>query len=107
MNILFICTFNRFRSLTAEQVFKNHPYNIVRSAGTSVNARRRVTKMDVNWADIVFVMEDKHQNILEERYPTQTLSKKIISLDIPDIYPYMDEELVQILKQSLSEYLKI
>lgn len=107
MNILFVCTFNKHRSLIAEQLFKNHPYHLVRSVGTSINARRKIVAADINWADIIFVMEQKHQDMLEERFPTQAQSKKILCLDIPDTYPYMEGELVQILKQSLIQYLKI
>lgn len=101
MNILFVCTFNKYRSLTAEHIFKNNQNYTVRSAGTALRARRRVTKEDVNWADIIYVMEQKHTEILLDRFPTQAMSKDIINLEIEDVYPYMDPELVQILQDSV------
>src|SRR5690349_9304784 len=106
INLLFICTKNKLRSLTAEQIFKKDPRFSVRSAGTASDALRKITGADLNWADFIFVMEKKHQEIIQERFPTQSSGKKLICLDIPDEYPFMDEELVRILEESVSEYLK-
>jgi predicted protein tyrosine phosphatase len=50
-------------------------------------------------------MEIKHQEILEQRFPEEMNNKEIICLNIPDQYKYMDEELIEILKESLSVYL--
>jgi len=106
MNILFVCTYNRHRSLTAEHLFKNNQNNFARSVGTSLTARRKVVAKDIVWADTIFVMEPKHQQILKEKFTKQLADKKIICLNIPSRYSYMDEELVGILKESLKDYLK-
>jgi len=105
MNILFICSRNRLRSLTAEQIFKNMQGYTVRSAETSKQARIKIQRKDITWADLIFVMETKHQEMLKQRFPEETINKEIICLNIPDQYKYMDEELVDILKESLSSYL--
>ncbi len=105
MNILFVCTKNQLRSLTAEQIFKKDPRLSIRSVGTASDARRKVIKADLDWADMIFVMEKKHQEILQTRFPTQTTAKQMVCLNIPDQYEYMDEELVDILKESVCEYL--
>lgn len=105
LHLLFVCTYNEMRSRTAEHIFRNRPNFQVRSAGTALTARRKVTGTDISWADIIFVMEKKHQEILAERFPTQLAGKRVIRLDIPDQYPYMDEELVQILEEKVKEYL--
>jgi len=55
--LLFICSQNRWRSLTAERLFDGHPILLVRSAGTEPGARVRVSAGHVGWADVVFVME--------------------------------------------------
>ena len=102
MNILFICSRNRWRSLTAEHLFTNIPGISVRSAGTSESARVKVSAKDILWAEKIFVMEKKHQEILKQRFPQEISGKKIICLHIPDEYQYMDEELVQILKETVS-----
>ena len=61
MNILFICSKNKWRSRTAETIFKNNGQHVVRSAGTEASARIRVSQKDINWADKIYVMELKHE----------------------------------------------
>ncbi len=106
-NLLFICSRNQWRSPTAEQVWKNHPAVTVRSAGTSPKARRTISAKDVQWADIIFVMEQKHKSRLKAQFNRRLNYKDIQVLDIPDEYQYMDEELIEIIKQSVSAYLGI
>lgn len=103
--ILFVCSRNKWRSLTAETIFKNNPNFEVKSAGTENSARIRINSNHINWADIVFVMEKKHNERLLEKFPNEMNNKKIVILEIQDIYKYMDTELIEELKISLSEYL--
>ena len=77
----------------------------MRSAGTSSSARKTVNSKDILWADIIFVMEEKHKNRLKAEFIKLVKYKDIQVLDIPDEYQYMDEELVDILGQSVSAYL--
>ncbi len=104
-NLLFICSKNQWRSPTAERLFKNHAVHMARSAGTSEKARVRINQKLMDWADVIFVMEQKHRTILKDRFPLASTRKQIIVLDIEDIYPFGDEELVTILKGSLEKYL--
>ena len=104
-NILFICSKNKWRSPTGEQIFKNHAELNVRSAGTSSSARKTVNAKDILWADIIFVMEEKHKSRLKAEFIKLVKYKDIQVLDIPDEYQYMDEELVDILEQAVSVYL--
>jgi predicted protein tyrosine phosphatase len=106
-NILFICSKNQWRSPTGEQIFKNHAELNVRSAGTSSSARKTVNAKDILWADIIFVMEEKHKNRLKAEFIRLVKYKDIQVLDIPDEYQYMDEELIDILYQSVREYLNV
>lgn len=106
-NILFICSKNQWRSPTGEQVWKNHPEVFTRSAGTSPKARRTVTAKDIQWSDIVFVMEQEHKSRLKAQFTRLLDYKDIHVLDIPDEYQYMDEELIEMIKQSVSSYLGI
>jgi len=105
MNMLFVCTMNRWRSLTAEHIFRNLPGTVIRSAGTATNARRKVNSTDIDWANVIFVMEKKHQEILEQKFPSQINNKQVICLEIPDEYQYMDDDLVTLLKESVSSFL--
>jgi predicted protein tyrosine phosphatase len=106
-NILFICSRNQWRSPTGEQVWKNHPELAVRSAGTSPKARRTVSAKDIQWADVVFAMEEKHKSRLKAQFTRQLNHKNVQVLDIPDEYQYMDTELVEIMKQTVGSYLRL
>jgi len=106
-NILFICSRNQWRSPTGEQVWKNHPELNTRSAGTSPKAQRTVNVKDIQWSDVIFVMEQKHKNRLKAQFTRLLNHKDIQVLDIPDDYQYMDSELVEMLKQSVGSYLSV
>ena len=86
-------------------LFKNHPIHEARSAGTSDKARIKVTQKLIDRADIIFVMERKHLDVLKQRFPSAIAGKQIIVLEIEDIYPFGDPELIGILKGPLAEYL--
>ncbi|TQV78015.1 phosphotyrosine protein phosphatase [Exilibacterium tricleocarpae] len=104
-NLLFICSRNQWRSPTAESIWRKHPDFDVRSAGTSPKARRTVSSADIRWADIIFVMEQKHKNRLKAEF-TRTLDHKTIHvLNIPDEYQYMDSELVEELQVAVNALL--
>lgn len=107
MKLLFICSRNKWRSLTAEKVFEQYSMYDVRSAGTEDNARIKVTAGHIGWADLIFVMEKKHAGRLKEKFYQEIIGKQIIRLDIPDDYTYMDEELIELLKIRVSEYIEV
>ncbi|MFZ8201216.1 low molecular weight protein tyrosine phosphatase family protein [Alteromonas portus] len=90
-NILFIFSRNKWRSPTGEQVWRNHPEVAVRSAGTSPKARRTATAKDIQWADVIFVMEEKLKNRPKAQFTRLLEYKDINILNIPDEYQYMDE----------------
>lgn len=104
MNLLFVCSRNKWRSRTAETIFKGNVNHYVKSAGTSSDAQVKVSAKHIQWADIIFVMEKKHKQMLIERF-NEAHEKQIINLDIEDNYQYMDEELIDLLKTSVSPYL--
>ena len=105
MNLLFVCSRNQWRSPTAEEIFKNNQEYQAKSAGTEPSARIKITEKLINWADIIFVMEKKHKERLKQRFATVVDEKEVIVLDIPDDYQFMDEELVDLIKLSVSPYL--
>lgn len=57
----------------------------------------------IDWADVVLVMERKHQQILKQRF--DLTGKQIIVLDIEDRYQFNDPELINILNTRLQNYL--
>ena len=106
MKLLFICSQNRRRSLTAEHVFDGVDGHLARSAGTEQGARIRVTPGHLGWADIIFVMEKRHQERLRTRFGQTLASKQIICLRITDTYDYMDDALVERLKTTVAPHIR-
>ncbi len=106
MNILFVCSRNQWRSPTAEAMYKNRPDLQVKSAGTEPSARIRVTAKQIQWADLIFVMEKKHRQRIHERFPMETEQKKIIVLDIDDNYQFMDAGLIEEIAANVNPYLQ-
>ena len=104
-HVLFICSQNRLRSPTAEQVFAHHPGIECMSAGTNHDADNPLTPELVEWAEIIFVMEKVHRNKLAVRFRKHLINKRVICLDIPDDYEYMDPGLVRLLKAKVSRFL--
>ena len=105
LKLLFVCSRNRWRSLTAEKIFDGANGIHARSAGTEPGARIRVTAGHLLWANIIFVMEKKHLRRLQEKF-TETISdKKVVCLHIADDYEFMQPELVDLLQASVAPHL--
>jgi len=98
VNVLFVCSRNQWRSPTGERVWRQASGVSVRSAGTSRSARRRLTVADLRWADLVFVMEEKHKSRIRADFRDEIRYKQLHVLDIPDDYQFMDPELIEIIK---------
>lgn len=79
----------------------------MRSAGTEERARIKVTSGHIGWADLIFVMEKKHVRRLRERFSDELSHKKMICLNIPDDYGFMDVELIELLISTVSEHIKV
>lgn len=103
--VLFVCSQNRLRSPTAEQVFSKRADIEVDSAGTNNDADNPLTAELVEWADIIFVMEKAHRNKLQQRFRRQLKKARVICLDIPDEFAFMDPMLVRLLEAKVSRYL--
>lgn len=105
MNVLFVCSKNKWRSRTAETIFKANQHHDFRSAGTENDARIKVNQKLIHWADLIVVMEKRHKQRLQDKFGQSLADKRIVILDIEDHYQYMDEELVEMLKTSVTPYL--
>ncbi len=104
-NLLFICSQNKRRSLTAEKIFQGLDGYSVRSAGTENNSRVKVTPGMLGWADLIFCMEKKHVRRIREKYGDLLSGKQVICLNISDDYGFMDEELTGLLESSVYDYI--
>lgn len=102
--VLFVCTANLLRSVTAEIIFSQWDNLDVKSAGTFRFANNVITIELIEWADIIFAMQDHHKKDILKLVPKS--ENKIIVLNIPDIYDRMDPNLVRILKEKVPRFLQ-
>ena len=105
IKLLFVCILNLQRSPTAESLFDNNEKYEAESVGISELASKKISKSSVRWADIIFCMENIHKEFILEKFPKEAKGKKIIVLDIPDIYFRNDPELRGILAEKLDHWL--
>ena len=102
---LFVCSQNKLRSPTAEQIFADWPGIAVSSAGTNHHAENPLTDELVEWADAIFVMERAHVNKVRGKFRSALGSTRIVCLDIPDEYEFMDPDLVRLLRARMQRHL--
>ncbi len=105
--LLFICSRNRLRSLTAEKLFEGCPGYQVRSAGTQPSARIVVTAGHIGWADFIFCMEKSHLSKLRQKFPEALEGKTVVCLHIPDEYEYMEPNLLDELRGKLAPWVDL
>lgn len=104
-HVLFVCSQNRLRSPTAEQIFSKWPGIEVASAGLDASAGNPLTRELVEWADLIFVMEKTHRSKLSRKFREVLRDQRVICLNIPDEYGYMDPGLVRLLESLVPRYL--
>ncbi|MBI4980978.1 phosphotyrosine protein phosphatase [Candidatus Woesearchaeota archaeon] len=103
MKVLFICNQNQNRSKTAEELFKDRFET--KSAGLFNS--KPVTAKQLSWADVIMVMEEEQRHELSKRFPTIYLQKRVLNLNVPDIYQYNHPQLIESLKSSMEDYLEL
>ena len=103
--VLFICSQNRLRSPTAEQVFLKWSNIEADSAGLNTDAIVPLSIEQIEWATIIFVMEKSHRNKLSKKFGSHIKNKRVICLDIPDEYEYMQPDLIKILEAKVGRFL--
>lgn len=106
MNALFVCSANKLRSPTAERVFSGRPGIETDSAGLLETADLVLSPEQIEWADIIFVMEKRHRTKLSKKFRRYINGKRIICLDIPDDYDYMQPELIALLERKVGPFLR-
>lgn len=74
------------------------------SAGTNSDAENPLTPELIQWAEVIFVMEKAHRSRLSSKFKRYLDGKRVICLDIPDDYAFMDPELVRILKVKVHRF---
>ena len=99
MKILFICNQNQNRSKTADEFVKDQ----FKTKSAGLYNQKPVTKKQLSWADTIVVMEDEQRSEIAKRYPKLYIQKKILSLEIPDVYYYNQDSLIKILNKKIKE----
>jgi predicted protein tyrosine phosphatase len=107
LKILFVCSQNRIRSLTAEKLFEGNTVYEVRSAGTESDARIKITAGHIGWADKIFVMEKRHRERIRKKFREELGSKEVICLFIPDEYEPLADDLFEMLRARLAPHLDL
>jgi predicted protein tyrosine phosphatase len=105
LRVLFVCARNKQRSVTAERLYRNDARLEVRSGGVRSDANRRISEADVQWADVVFVMEHEHKVWLSTRFAALKLPR-IDVLDIADEFECMEPRLQEILRLTVGPELE-
>ena len=103
--VVFICSQNKLRSPTAEAIYKTTPGLDVISRGTDASANEPLTAEAIEWADMLVVMEKHHRNKIQKKFKAAASGKRLIVLDIPDEYEFMDPVLVNLIKARMNRYL--
>jgi predicted protein tyrosine phosphatase len=102
---LFVCSQNKLRSPTAEHIFADVAGIATASAGTNNGADNPLTDELVDWADFIFVMERQHRNKVQKRHKSALKDKRLVVLDIPDEYEFMEPALVRLLRAKMLRWL--
>ena len=98
------------RSKTAEDYYKDLDLNNeYKSAGLNERnctryGSRVCTEELLQWADKVFVMEQKHIDRIK-MYTEDKYIHKIVNLEIDDDYGYMDPNLIEIIINKTKNYI--
>jgi len=104
--VLFLCGRNKARSPTAEQIFGGWPGLEVMSAGLSPDAEVVCDAEMVAWAGLIFVMEKRQRAKLATKFRKELTRARIICLDIPDKFEFMEPALVQLLEARAGKHLR-
>lgn len=105
MNLLFVCSENKLRSPTGEEIFLSYTGVYAIGCGTNSDAATTVSGDLIQWAGIIFVMERSHRNKVSKKFKDLLRDKKLICLDIPDDFERMDPILIRMLENRVMRHL--
>ena len=105
-NLLFICGKGRKRSPTAAIIAAEQLGQPTDFAGLSADSDERVSRDHLLWADTIAVMEKSQLSRLKRHMGSHLKGKRIVCLDIPDTYAFMQPELVEIVRSRLKRIVR-
>ncbi len=71
----------------------------------SAKSKHKISTDDIEWADLILVMERKYKSWILGLYGDLSLPK-IENLDIPDEYEYMNDELIGLIEKGVEYYIE-
>ena len=104
-HVLFVCSQNKLRSPTAEQIYSCRVDLEVLSAGTNNDAETTLSSDLIEWADIIFVIEKAHRSKVQQRFRGSLKGTRVVCLDIPDHYAFMEPALIRLLETKIGRHL--
>ena len=100
LRILVICSHNKWRSPTAEAVYRRDKRFHIKSAGLGKLSPHQVSLRDIETSNLILYMEKDHLERIKLLFPNIELPPTM-NLDVPDQYQFMDPELIEILKEKI------
>ena len=104
--VLFLCSRNRLRSPTAEQVFAAWPHVETDSAGLAADADTPLSVEQLDWAELIMVMEPIHRQRVLMQHRERLKGKRVVVLGIRDEYDFMQPELIELLLRKAGPLLR-
>jgi predicted protein tyrosine phosphatase len=105
LKILFVCGRNQWRSPTAERIYRGDQRVAARSAGVGAKSVHRLNDADLDWADLVLVMERKYVSRIRSDFAVRSNLPPMESLDIPDDFELMDPELIALIRANTEHFI--
>lgn len=87
-------------------MFADWPGVETASAGLAPDADTPVDPDMLAWADVIFVMEAAHRAKLQRRFGPHLKRARMVVLNIPDDYDFMQPELVARLETTVAPHLR-
>lgn len=104
--VLCVCSAGLLRSPTAAYVLSQEPFNRnTRAAG--MNKEYALVSVDaalLQWAQEVVAMEVGHETALKKLMNRVGIQRPIVTLNVPDQYPYRDPALVELIRERYGAY---
>ncbi|MEM7509213.1 MAG: phosphotyrosine protein phosphatase [Pseudomonadota bacterium] len=104
--LLFICGKGRSRSPTAAQIFAGRPGVSTDFGGLSSDADDALSANQIEWADLILVMEPRHRQRLSDRFGRLLDGRRVVNLSIRDRFSFMQRELIEELEEKTAPYLR-
>ena len=105
--VLAVCSGGLLRSPTIAHTLAAEPYNYnTRSVGIDLDyALNILDQVLLEWADEIVCADSEHEIEVKNRLMDIGLTKPIVNLKLPDVYPYRDRKLVHLIKKRYNQYL--